>query len=205
MQILRSSSASPFGRKIKIALYVLGLADKVEVKEAKTLDPNDTLRKQNPLGKIPCLILEDDNVLYDSRVITEYLDYLAGGEKLIPAGAERFEILTKQALADGICDAAIQIVYESRMRPENKQHSEWVEYQQSKVDRALASFESKPLPPVQHNSPDAAQIALACALGYLDLRFAGAWRKSYPKLVAWLDDFASSIPAFDKTKPELVA
>ncbi|KZL14818.1 glutathione S-transferase family protein [Pseudovibrio sp. Ad37] len=202
MQTLRSSSASPFGRKIKLALYVLGFADKVNIEVAQTLDPNDTLRQQNPLGKIPCLVLEDGNVLYDSRVITEYLDYTAGGEKLFPAGAERFEILTKQALADGICDAAIQIVYESRMRPEEKKHQDWVDYQQAKVDRALTAFENNPLPKVQHNSPDAAQIALACALGYLDLRFAGEWRKSYPTLVAWLDDFASSVPSFDKTKAE---
>lgn len=202
MQTLRSSSASPFGRKIKLALYVLGFSEKVSVDPAKTLDPNDTLRQQNPLGKIPCLVLEDGNVLYDSRVITEYLDYMAGGEKLIPAGAERFEVLTKQALADGISDAAIQIIYEKRMRPEEKVHQDWMDYQQAKVDRALTAFENTPLPPVQHNSPNAAQIALACALGYLDLRFAGEWRKSYPTTVAWLDDFASSVPAYDKTKPE---
>ncbi len=201
MQILRSSSSSPFGRKIKIALHVLGFTEKVKVEPAQTLDPNDTLRQQNPLGKIPCLILEDGNVLYDSRVITEYLDYMAGGEKLIPADAERFDVLTKQALADGICDAAIQIVYEGRMRPQNKQHQDWKDYQQAKVDRALTTFENSPLPQVQHNSPNAAQIALACALGYLDLRFAGEWRKSYPNLVAWLDDFTSSVPAFEKTKP----
>ncbi|SDR34483.1 glutathione S-transferase family protein [Pseudovibrio sp. Tun.PSC04-5.I4] len=202
MQTLRSSSASPFGRKIKLALSVLGLADKVKVDLANTLDPEDNLRAQNPLGKIPCLILEDGNVLYDSRVITEYLDYMAGGEKLFPAGAERFDVLTQQALADGICDAAIQIVYESRMRPEEKRHQDWVDYQQLKIDRALTAFESNPLPQVQHNSPNAAQIALACSLGYLDLRFGGEWRNSYPKLVAWLEDFASSVPAFDKTRPE---
>ena len=126
----------------------------------------------------------------------------AGGEKLLPAGAERFDVLTQQALADGVCDAAIQIVYEDRMRPEAKHHQGWVDYQQAKVDRALSAFESKPLPAVQHNSPNAAQIALACALGYLDLRFEGKWREHYPALVAWLDDFASSTPAFDKTRPE---
>lgn len=202
MQTLRSSSASPFGRKIKLALYVLGFADKVNVEAAQTLDPTDTLRQQNPLGKIPCLVLEDGNVLFDSRVITEYLDYMAGGEKLFPAGAERFEVLTHQALADGIADAAIQIVYERRMRPEEKMHQDWINYQQEKVDRALTAFENNLLPQVQHNSPNAAQIALACALGYLDLRFEGKWRQSYPNLVAWLDDFASSVPAYDKTRPD---
>lgn len=202
MLTLRSSSASPFGRKIKLAIATLGFQDKVKVEIANTGDEKDSLRQQNPLGKIPCLILEDGNVLFDSPVITEYLDYLAGGEKLLPAGAERFDVLTQQALADGICDAAIQIVYEGRMRPEEKHYQGWVDYQQAKVDRALSAFEIKPLPAVQHNSPDAAQIALACALGYLDLRFEGKWRKNYPALVAWLDDFASSVPAFDKTRPE---
>jgi len=200
MQTLRSSTASPFGRKIKIALSVLGFADRVKIEVADTQDPSDTIREQNPLGKIPCLILEDGNALYDSRVITEYLDYMAGGEKLLPAGAERFDILTQQALADGLCDAAIQIIYETRMRAASNYDQGWVNYQQEKVNRALAAFEANPLPQVQHNSPNAAQIALACALGYLDLRFKGEWRTTCPNLVVWLDDFASSVPAFEKTR-----
>ncbi|MDX5593933.1 glutathione S-transferase family protein [Pseudovibrio sp. SPO723] len=201
MLILRSSSASPFGRKIKIAATVLGFANRIEVQMAKTTDPEDSLRQQNPLGKIPTLVLEDGTALFDSPVITEYLDYLAGGEKLLPAGAERFDVLTKQAMADGIVDAAILIVYERRFRPAEKVDTNWLSYQQDKIDRSLNAFEANPLPHVSHGSPDAAQIALACALGYLDFRLGGEWREGRDKLVGWLDDFAASVPSFEATQP----
>ncbi|HEX2136954.1 MAG TPA: glutathione S-transferase N-terminal domain-containing protein, partial [Microvirga sp.] len=91
MLTLRSSPASPFGRKVKIGAALLGLRDRIAVTEADTLDPNDTLRQQNPLGKIPVLLLENGTALYDSRVILEYLDHLAGGGKIVPAGEARFE------------------------------------------------------------------------------------------------------------------
>jgi glutathione S-transferase len=110
--ILRSSPASPFGRKVKMAAIVLGLMDKIEIVVANTLDPDDAIRKQNPLGKIPALTLDDGTTLYDSRVIVEYLDVQAGGGKIIPAsGKDRFDALTLQALADGIMDAAILQIY----------------------------------------------------------------------------------------------
>src|SRR5215216_45359 len=102
MLTLRSSPASPFGRKVKISADLLGLADRIQVTEADTLDPNDVLRQQNPLGKIPVLLLEDGTALYDSRVIVEYLDELAGGGRIIPPGTARFMALREQALADGI-------------------------------------------------------------------------------------------------------
>ena len=106
--ILRSSPASPFGRKVKIAAHVLGLMDRIEIIVADTLNPEDSLRTRNPLGKIPALTLDDGATLYDSRVIVDYLDHLAGGGKIIPAaGKERFEVLTLQALADGVMDAAL--------------------------------------------------------------------------------------------------
>ncbi|WP_102866947.1 glutathione S-transferase family protein [Pseudovibrio exalbescens] len=201
MLILRSSGASPFGRKIKIAASVLGFSNRLDVQMAKTSDPSDSLRSQNPLGKIPALVLEDGSVLFDSPVILEYLDYLAGGEKLLPAGAERFDVLTKQALADGIVDAAILIVYERRFRPAEKVDDNWLSYQQDKIDRALSAFEANPPARVSHGSPDAAQIALACALGYLEFRLGATWRTTCPKLVEWLEDFASSVPSFETTHP----
>ncbi|HEV7286859.1 MAG TPA: glutathione S-transferase N-terminal domain-containing protein, partial [Kaistia sp.] len=108
MLVLRSSPASPFGRKVKIAAHHLGLMDRIDIVAADTADPNEVLRQQNPLGKIPALILEDGTVLYDSRVIVEYLDHLAGGAKIIPADAStRYPVLAAQALADGIADAAL--------------------------------------------------------------------------------------------------
>jgi glutathione S-transferase len=198
MPILRSSPASPFGRKVKISAHLLGLIDRIEVADADTTNPSDTLRRQNPLGKIPALILDSGEVLYDSRVIAEYLDHLAGGGKIFPAGAARFPAITQQALADGIMDAALLQVYEGRWRAEDRRDARWLEHQAGKVTRGLDYAEANLSAP----SADLhiGHIALACALGYLDLRFEGRWRETYPKLVAWLDDFASRVPAFEKTR-----
>ena len=199
MMRLRSSPASPFGRKVKIAAAVLGLADRIEVLPADTSNPNDPLRGDNPLGKIPILILDDGSALYDSRVILEYLDALAGGNKIIPNGAQRFAALTLQALADGIMDASILRVYEVRHRSEDKREPKWVAYQADKVSRALGWLEPAP-PPLVEKIPDVGRIALACALGYLDLRFEAKWRPDHPRLVAWLDAFAKKVPAFEATR-----
>lgn len=197
MLVLRSSPASPFGRKVKLAAAILGLYDQITSQDADTVDPTDTLRQQNPLGKIPVLITEEDVALYDSRVIVEYLDHRAGGGKIFPQGASRFEVLTLHALADGIMDASILQTYEKRFRPEELRHQPWLDRQAEKVSRALDELEKQP--PALGERIDIGRIALACALGYLDLRFAGKWRASYPKLVAWLDDFAARVPAYAKT------
>src|SRR5947209_13854707 len=117
MMILRSSPPSPFGRKIKLAIGILGFDNEVTIEKADPTDAGDSLRKQNPLGKIPALIIENGTVLYDSPVILEYLDHRAGGGKIIPAQPDaRFAALTLQALCDGILDAGILLVYEGRWR-----------------------------------------------------------------------------------------
>src|SRR5579863_8232329 len=182
MLILRSSPPSPFGRKIKIAAALSGAKDKIEMIRADTTDPTDVLREQNPLGKIPVLILEDGTALYDSRVILEYLDWLAGGDAIIPKEPKaRFAALTHAALADGILDAALLQVYEERFRPAEKREPKWTEYQADKISRGLAVFEANP----PKGRRDIGHIGLACALGYLDLRFGGRWRESSETLVDW--------------------
>ena len=197
--ILRSSLPSPFGRKVRIALSLLGFDAEVRIEAADTGDPRDTLREQNPLGKIPVLIVEDGTALYDSRVILEYLDDRAGGGKIIPReAAPRFSALRLQALCDGILDASILTVYEGRWRALEKHEPKWLDHQAGKVGRALAVLEAAP-PPLGA-MPNVGQIALACALGYRDLRFAGDWRGAHPRLVAWLDDFAARVPAFAATR-----
>jgi glutathione S-transferase len=201
MMILRSSPASPFARKVRIAASLLGLSAEIDVRAVDLDDPADNVRVQNPIGKIPVLILDDGTAYYDSRVIVEYLDYRAGGGRIIPREAPaRFATLRLQALCDGILDACILLVYENRYRPAEKRVQAWVDRQNDKVARGLAALEAAPpkLDPV----PDVGQIALACLLGYRDLRFAGTWRKDYPKLVAWLDQFAAQVPAFSETKIE---
>jgi glutathione S-transferase len=200
MLTLRSSPASPFVRKVSIAADVLGLDREIAIELADTVDPNDTVRQQNPLGKIPALVLEDGTVLFDSRVILEYLDHRAGGGRIVPkeAGA-RFAALRLQALADGLMDASILLVYEGRWRPAEKHEPKWVDHQAGKVARTLAALEADT--PGLDAPPTVGQIALACALGYRDFRFAGTWRKDHPRLVAWLDNFSAKVPAYAATTP----
>ena len=199
MMILRSAQLSPFGRKVRIALGLLGLDSDVKIEQADPTDPGDSIRRQNPLGKIPVLLIEDGTAFYDSRVILEYLDHRAGGGKIIPRdAAARFAALRLQALCDGILDASLLAVYESRYRPAEMKVQSWLDRQADKVTRGLAALEASP--PALTNPPDIGQIAVACALGYRDLRFGGTWRKDHPRLIAWLDKFAAQVPSFEATK-----
>ncbi|HEY6601014.1 MAG TPA: glutathione S-transferase N-terminal domain-containing protein, partial [Xanthobacteraceae bacterium] len=117
MLTLRSSPTSPFVRKVRIAASVLGLDREIMLEPADTMSPSDSVRQQNPLGKIPALMLEDGTVLFDSRVILDYLDHRAGGGRIIPTDASaRFAALRLQALADGLMDASVLLVYEGRWR-----------------------------------------------------------------------------------------
>jgi glutathione S-transferase len=200
MLTLRFSPASPFVRKVRIGAALTGLAPEIEIVPAETGDAADALRTQNPLGKIPALVLDDGTALYDSPVILEYLDHRAGGGRIVPRDpAARIAALRLQALGDGIMDAAILQVYEQRWRAEDRREPRWVEHQAGKVERALAALEQ--VPPPLTPMIDVGAIAIACALGYLDFRFAGAWRASHPRLVRWLGDFAAKVPAFAETKP----
>lgn len=194
--VVRSTPTSPFSRKVKIAAIVLGIEDRIVPEFADPLKADDTLRTQNPLGKMPTAILEDGTVIYDSVVILDYLDDLAGGGKIVPHDPQlRVEAQTLQALGDGIMDAAILIVYEGRHRPVEKHHEPWLDYQRGKIVRALTALNAKP--PVAE--PNVGTIALACALGYLDWRKQVDWRAQFPNLVAWHDRFRAAVPAFDKT------
>ncbi|MBM3530062.1 MAG: glutathione S-transferase family protein [Alphaproteobacteria bacterium] len=199
MMILRSNPASPFGRKVAIAASVLGLSDNLKIETADPNAPEEPLRKQNPVGKIPVLVLEDGATLFDSRVIVEYFDYIAGGGKIIPREpGPRFAALRLQALADGMTDAQILVLYEGRFRPPEHHVQKWTDYQSGKIARGLTALEAEPPPldPV----PNVGQIALACFLGHRDLRFPGTWRDGHPRLAAWLERFAVQVPAFNATK-----
>jgi glutathione S-transferase len=191
---------SPFGRKVRLAVSLLSLDNKVAIESASTQDTADPIRKQNPLGKVPVLILDDGGTIFDSPVILEYLDALAGGGKIIPKEIKaRFAALRFEALADGILDASILQVYEGRYRPPEKHEQKWLDLQAGKVARGLAELEAAP--PGLDSLPNVGQITVACALGYRDFRFEGTWRKDHPRLVAWLDAFAARVPAFATTAP----
>lgn len=202
MMILRSSPSSPFGRKVRIAISLLGFDAEVKIEPADTTDVNDSVRQQNPLGKIPVLIADDGIAYYDSRVILDYLDDRAGGGKIVPrAPAERLFALRLQALCDGILDASILTIYETRWRKAEAHEPKWLEHQAGKVARGLAALEAAPPPLAAERLPNVGQITLACLLGYRDFRFSGKWRADHPRLVSWLDQFAARVPAFAATKP----
>jgi glutathione S-transferase len=197
--LLRSSPASPFARKVRMAILHLGLADKVEIVAADTTNPDDLVRQDNPLGKLPVLVTEQGKAIYDSRVILEYLDHRAGGGIIIPDGwPARLDSLTMHALCDGIMDASLLIVYEARHRPPAIHHQPWLDYQRGKVVRGLAALAKTPPDPARF---EVGAIAAACALGYLDLRRQVAWRGEFSVLVSWLDAFRASHPEFDATLP----
>ncbi len=196
--VLRTTLTSPFGRKARIAAEILGLGSRITLVAGDPLDVNDTLCAQNPLGKMPCLVMGDGTAIYDSGVIVEFLQSVAGSEQLLPAqGPARIKALTLARLADGITEAAILIVYEGRFRDPGTHSDRWLAHQRGKILRALAAFETAP--------PDSAKtdivaIGLSCALGYLDWRKQVDWRNSYPKLVAWFAEFGKRESAFERTR-----
>jgi glutathione S-transferase len=202
MMKLLSNPLSPYGRKVKIAIAMKGLADKIEAVTVDTnIADNPAINRPNPLAKIPALVLDDNTAMFDSHVICEYLDSLSPTPVLFPkAGMERFKTLTLGSLADGMLDAALLLVYEKRFRPEALWHKPWQERQQSKIDRALGHLEKAP--PAWGANPDYGHLTLACALGYLDFRHEGKWRAGHPNLVEWLNQFAEAVPAFEATRPK---
>lgn len=196
---LRTTLTSPYGRKVRMAAEVLGLGENIVIEPADTLDETDTLRAQNPLGKMPCLLLGDGMPIYDSRVIVEFLDDLGERPTLIPHdGLERYRALTRATLCDGITDAGLLMIYEGRFRETGQISQRWLSHQRGKVMRALAAIESELPDP---SRTDIVCISLACALGYLDWRSPVDWRKSHGKLADWLDAFAEHQPAFTETDP----
>src|SRR3569833_4002600 len=196
--VLRSTLTSPFGRKVRMAMRILGLDRNITIVPADTLDEADTLRQQNPLGKLPCLLLADGTAIYDSRVIIEFLQDEAGADRLVPrSGLARYTTLTRATLADGVADAALLMVYEGRFRDPATHSQRWLTHQRGKIMRALAVLERTP--PAAHVT-DIAAISLACALGNLDWRKPVSWREEYPRLAQWHAEFAQSEPAFAATR-----
>ncbi len=194
---LTASKASPFVRKVVLTIALKGLQAEVE-----PADDNDrAIRAQNPLHKIPTLMLDDGTIVQDSHVICEYLDLLKPEPRLFPTDIkQRVKTLTLASLGDGIMEAALLVMFESRFRPADKWVQSWVDRQQKKVDAGVNWLENNI--PVIGDTPDYGHITIACALGYLDFRQKGAWRADCPKLVAWLDQFAARVPAFAQSKPE---
>ena len=193
---LISRRPSPFGRKILFALDHLGLSGSMIFEAA---DDQDRLQAINPLAKIPVLLLEDGQAIYDSRVILEYLDGIAGPGRIIPTDrVAKFEALRQGAVADGILEAALLIVYEGRYRPDQEPYEPWLSFQRGKIERALSALAAAP-PTI--NPVTVGAIGLACALEYLDFRKPCEWRDRQPDLVTWLEDFNATWTDFAESRP----
>lgn len=199
--ILRSADASPFGRMVKLAAHALGVMDRITVEACDTGNPDDAIRQQNPLGKIPALIT-DERVIYDSRVIIEYLDLMAGGGIIIPSAPDaRIDCLIRNARINGILDAAILVVYEGRFRPDEKRVESFVEYQRDKIRRALDAIAAEGVQYSNGARPDISEIGLATALDYLDFRHQLNWRDHCPGHADFMQAFADAVPGYRETLP----
>ncbi len=190
---LFTSPTTPFGRKVMVLIHESGLADQVQVQTVagSPLDPGSMPLDQNPLGKIPALIPDDGGpALYDSRVICRYLDHVSGAG-LYPAGPDLWPVLTLEATADGMLEAALLMVYEARLRPEALRFAPWVEGQWAKVARALDAIEARGMVLLEGRLT-MAHVAVAVALSYLDFRHAERhWRQDRPRLAAWEQEFSA--------------
>lgn len=197
--------ASPFVRKVMVLLHETGQLNRVALQHSQLspVNPDAALNQDNPLGKIPALRLADGTVLYDSRVILEYLDLQHVGNPLIPReGSARWRRLTLAALADGILDAAVMIRYEIALRAPEKHWAQWLDAQREKIRRALAVLEADNIAELTCHF-DVAAISVACALGYLDFRHPDLqWRDAQPQLAAWFAD-VSQRPSMQASVPQV--
>lgn len=195
------SPLSPFARKVRVLMHETGQWGDVEMVDVATtpLDTHPDVAAANPLGKIPALVRADGPTLYDSRVITRYLDHRAGG-KMYPQ-ARLWDVLTLEATAEGIMEAALSMTYEARFRPEEMQYAPWVEGQWQKASRALAAVNARWMSHLA-GSLDMSHVAMGCALGYLDFRHdARGWRVGNEALADWYA-IVSERESMIKTAPE---
>ena len=203
---LIGSPASPYARKVRVVMAEKKLDYQYVIEDVWAAD--SAIGQSNPLGKVPCLVMEGGEAVFDSRVIVEYLDTLSPVGKLIPAqGRERAEVKTWEALADGLMDAALLARMETvfKGRPPEQQCHAWIDRQIGKINAVLKAMSTglgdKPFCSGVHFS--LSDVAVGCALGYLDFRFAHiAWRETYPNLVK-LQDKLSLRPSFIETAPKV--
>lgn len=201
---LHHNPASPFVRIVRITARELGIEDQVEEIHTGVFLPVEAhaaVVADNPLGRIPALITDHGYVLYDSRVIVEYLVHSAGNLDLLPhEPVARFAILTLQALAQGIADSAVSLRYETALRPENLRWPDWSDRQTARIDNALDTLENDRADEL--SALNIGTISVAAVLGYLDFRWPDwGWREGRPKLQSFYEDF-SARPSMQSTIPE---
>ncbi|MBC2858025.1 glutathione S-transferase [Stappia sp. 28M-7] len=198
------SSASPYVRKVMVVAHEKGVVDKIELlgSAANPVNRDQTIVAKNPSGKVPTMLLDDGSAIYDSRVICAYVDAQAASPVLVPAeGNERFAVMTLEALADSILDAALLARYEKIMRPEALYWADWHRGQMEKIDSGLDALETTWLSHLE-GPLSMGSIAAACTLGYLDFRFPDKdWRSAHPGIAAWFKT-VSERPSMKATMPK---
>jgi len=194
------SSTSPFARKVVIVAIEKGLRDKIEFTAPDVSDVFKGINPANPLGKIPSLELEGGELIFDSIVICEYLDRIGEGAPLFPADTlERAKVLTLHTMANGMTDAAFSRRWDNTALPEGERSPTWCARLRLAMEKTLDQFEARTRE--FDGKVDIATIALACALGYIDLRFGDEnWREGRPNLTTWYDAF-SKRPSVQETAP----
>ncbi|MSP47815.1 MAG: glutathione S-transferase [Alphaproteobacteria bacterium] len=197
------SAASPYVRKVTVTAIEAGIDGRIQQVPTAVMPtkPNADIAKDNPLMKVPTLVTDDGQVLYDSRVICEYLDSQHAGVRMIPAsGPDRWRVLRWQAMADGITDAGLLVRYETVVRAEDKRSAEWTAGQMAKVNQGLDMAENDSA--LLSGPINLGQIALAAGIGWLEFRnVAGDLRKSRPKLFQWYEAFCRR-PSMQATTPK---
>lgn len=192
------SPASPYSAKVRMAATYAGLSFESVLTDTNA-EPAE-LVANNPLGKIPLLLTDDGNAVFDSRAIMQFIDRETG-RKLYPRNpAKRTEVDVVEALCDGTCDCLLAMVYERRFRPEEKVHQEWIDKQWKKAERALDHLEANL--PRTTKSLNGGHFALAALLGYLSLRFEGKWERGRPKLKNWPKKFETFFADYARLKPQ---
>lgn len=202
MMKLFCSTTSPYTRKVTICAELLGLTNQIEriVVSTTAIKPSEMLAKHNPMIKVPTLILDNGEVLYDSRVICEYLASVAKDNQIFPVGESRWKALTLQATADGLLDAGVGARYEMALRPKEYQWDGWFQAQMKKVVGCLDVIEAN-ISSLSGSQLTIAEIAIACALGFLDFRVEELnWRQQYPKTAAWFEQ-VSHLSAIKNSVP----
>ena len=190
MPKLLYASTSPYSSKVRMAGLYAGIA--VDLVPVKTEDKPAELISVNPLGKFPVLVLDDGRSVHDSRAITQHLNRLSKNALFPRNPDKRLEAEVLEALADGICDCALSMVYERRTRPDTMVYQPWLDRQWAKITAALDFLNATP--PKLPKKITAGQMALRATLGYLALRFGGQWEKGRGRLVRWAARFDEKFP-----------
>jgi glutathione S-transferase len=199
---LIGSLASPYVRKVRVVMLEKRIEYDFALENVWAADT--TIQESNPLGKVPCLVMEDGGAVFDSRVIVEYLDTLTPVGKLIPPnGRERAEVKCWEALADGVCDAAMLLRLEHTLRPAEQRSQDWIDRQMAKVQGGLKAMSAglKDTAFCAGNQYTLADVAVGCTLDWITFRFPEiSWRTEYPNLEKLLEKL-SERPSFKETLP----